>query len=82
MKNKKPCLKSGRILKSEEEIKISCKQWDSSDWEDYLKTLEINQEEILLENPVLIEEYSQEADDAYYDSVFTISSGIKKESIK
>ena len=35
-------------LKSEEEIKRSCKDWSPSVWEDYLKTLEADQEEIIL----------------------------------
>ncbi len=69
MQNKTPWLNPDGTPKSEEEITRSCKSWSPSDWEDYLKSTEINQEEVLLDDPVLIEEYSQEASDAFHKSI-------------
>ena len=72
MESKMPWLKLDGTLKSKKEIKRSCKDRSPSVWEEYLKTLEVNQEEILLDDPVLIEEHSQEADDNYYNSVLSV----------
>ncbi len=66
MQNKTPWLSPDRTPKSEKEIKRSCESWSLSTWEDYLKTIEVNQEEVLLDDPVLIEEYPQEAGDTCF----------------
>ena len=60
MRNKKPWLNPDGTLKSDEEIKLSSKNWSPSVWESYLKTLEVDQEELLLDDPTFIEEHSQE----------------------
>lgn len=62
-------LKADGTFKSEEEIKKSCKNWNPSVWEDYLKTLEVEQEEILLEDPSRIEDHSQEESDIHRQNV-------------
>ena len=72
MKHEKPWLKSDGTHKSDREIKRSCKDWSPSVWENYLRTVEIEQEEILLDDPLLTEEYSQEEHDLYCRSVFDV----------
>ena len=66
-----PWLKSDGTSKSEEEIKRSCKNWGPSVWEDYLKTFEVEQKEILLKNPSCIEKYSQEEIDIQKQNVLS-----------
>ena len=70
MKSKKPWLNANGTKKSEEAIKKSCKDWNSSVWEEYLKTIEVNQREVPL-SPALIEEYSQEEHDDFCHSLPT-----------
>ena len=53
MKCKKPWLFPDGTPKTEKEIKEFCKDWSPSVWEDYLKTLEVDQEEVLLNNLLL-----------------------------
>ena len=65
----KPWLKKDGTLKSEAEIKESCKNWDPCIWEAYLQTLEVEQKEIITETPLNLEEYSQEEHDKYGDII-------------
>ena len=65
MNCKQPWLKEDGTPKSETEIKESCKNWSPSTWEAYLQTLEVEQKEIIVDNPLELEEYSQEEHDKY-----------------
>ena len=52
-------------MKSRKEIRKSCKNWSFNIWENYLKTLEVEQQETLLDDPFLIEELSEKKCDTY-----------------
>ena len=67
MECKQPWLNKDGAMKSEAEIKESCKGWSPSTWESYLQTLEVEQKETIMENPSDLEEYSQEEHDKYMD---------------
>ena len=71
MKPNKPWLRSDGQLKSEKEIKASCKNWNPSIWEDYLKTLEIELKEELFEKPLSVEEHSSEDHEKFYHDVLS-----------
>ena len=67
MECKQPWLNKDETMKSEAEIKESCKGWSPSTWESYLQTLEVEQKEAIMKNPRDVEEYSQEEHDKYMD---------------
>ena len=65
--NQQPWLKKDGTLKSDAEIKESCKSWKPLDWENYLQTLEAEQKEVIMDDPLDLEQYSQEEHDQYMD---------------
>ena len=72
MEHKKtPWLKADGTLKSKSEIKRSCENWSPQIWEEYLKTLDVDLEEILFDDPVCVEDYSQKEHEDHKNSVFT-----------
>ena len=72
MKRKKtPWLLPDGKMKSRKEIRKSCKNWSSDIWENYLKTLEVEQQETLLDDPFLIEELSERECDTYQRGIPT-----------
>lgn len=46
--------------KEDRELQVDCKSWDATTWESYLKTQEGDQVELLFENPISSENFSQE----------------------
>ena len=66
---KKPWLRPDGTLKSKAEIKKSSENWSFQIWEEYLKTLDVDREEILLDDPVCIEDHSQQDHEDQKDNI-------------
>lgn len=58
--NNKPWLDDKGQPLPDEQIKVVCQNWNPQIWEDYLSTIEGKQTELLLDNPTLIESFSQD----------------------
>ena len=72
MARQKPWLKSDGTLKSTEELKICSQTWPPSVWEKYLKTLEGELKEILLDDPIFIEELSRDEYKTNFQDLFSV----------
>ena len=70
MYESKPWINEDGSLKTEDEIKLLCKEWPPSVWEEFLSTLEVEQEELLFDEAVDVESYSETEHDRYYRNVF------------
>lgn len=54
----KPWLKPDGTYRSDTQISLLCRSWNADLWEEYLRSLEVAQKEVLLANPEKITEIS------------------------
>lgn len=66
----KPWLNDDGSRKSESQIKDDCKSWSAQNWEEYLQTQEVDQRELLFDNPATSDNFSQEAHDQHIKTIF------------
>lgn len=55
---------------AKDELKELCSGWDTSTWENYLSAEEVEQKELLLDDPAQSENFSQEKHDHFIESHF------------
>ncbi|MBT4762901.1 MAG: sigma-70 family RNA polymerase sigma factor [Bdellovibrionaceae bacterium] len=70
-KTKKPWVKENGKPLDDKELEVNCNQWSPEIWEDYLSTFEKKQDELLFDNPINAEEYSQDYHNQFYKNIFT-----------
>lgn len=67
----KPWLNDDGSHKSDEEIKQDCSRWGPTVWEEYLQTLEPEEEEFLFDEAIECENYSIEEHTDYFQDLFS-----------
>ena len=65
----KPWLTPNGKMKSSSEIKRICNDWKPGIWEEYLQHIEKPQKDLLFENPLNSENFSQEDHDEHQESI-------------
>ena len=68
----KPWLSENGKMKSPDEIKKICKDWKPVIWEEYLQHIEKPQKDLLFDNPLNSENFSQEDHDKHQESIDSV----------